>query len=116
MSLLSQARTDTEKFIADWAETVSTKRVAITYGDDGIPVQTWDTNITSTTCDIQALAGRSLYEAIALKIESDHKIYFKYNEDILVKDRIYLSSDYYRVDYIKSYEDHLVAYAKKNGN
>jgi len=116
VTMLSGMQSDTTKILSDWAEIASIKRPAITYGSGGIQTEIWNIVVTSTSVDVQPIRGDYLIEAEKLNIKSTHIIETEYNLNVKINDRIYVGSNFYRVDYIKDHEDHLTVFGMRFGN
>jgi len=66
----------------------------------GEVTESWNPIITDLPCLIQPLTGKQAIEAQGLELVSTYKGFFKYNDDIQLRDKIVFESRTYLITYI----------------
>jgi len=115
MSLdFASMQADTDSILADFGETYTIKRTAITYADTGIPTPT-ESTIETFVGDKQPVKGDTKNIPVSLQVKADNVIYCR--EDILVveDDLIYDSEGNFEYVVLnKQYEDHFEVFTRKS--
>lgn len=107
MTLVSDRRQDTTKFLAEHGEVLTLKRRSVTYDDEGKATTSWVT-VTTFSGDWQPRSGNTYRDEEGLEIRSNAQIITEYDLDVKADDRVYKADGTYeKVNHPLKFDDHI---------
>lgn len=99
--------------LSDFKEKLYIKKPTLSYGSYGEASLTW-TTASQVSGDIQPVDGKTIIAEVGREEKTTHRVFLEYDVDIKSGDRIYqVGGTYYKLNYIRRYEDHLEVYVIK---
>lgn len=107
---LAEMKADTDQILSEWGETLTRKRLAATYDDDGRATNTY-TNTTTFTGDWQPTSGKVKLMEQGLEIKYDALVIAAFDASVEEDDQIFRADGtFMRVKSISKYEDHMTIF------